>query len=113
VSLIGFIDDNNAEENKFKAIQSWTNLQRLLRQAQRNANLWATGGALELAKSSYHILFWKFSIQGAPVLTNLKDEVPAMTVTDPHADTTYELEYLNPYSAHKTLGCYKEPPGLK
>ena len=118
VSLIGFVDDNNGQANKFKAIQSWTNLQRLLRQAQRNANLWAlllcaTGGALELAKCSYHILFWKFSIQGAPVLTHLKNDVPPMEVTDPHTNTTCELEYLNPYSAHKTLGCYKEPAGTQ
>ena len=48
-----------------------------------------------------------------PVLTNLKSEVPAMTVTDPHTNTTCELEYLNPYSAHKTLGCYKEPAGTQ
>ena len=119
VSLIGLVDDNNGQANKFNALQLWTNLQRLLRQAQRNANLWAlrllcaTGGALELTKCSYHILFWKFSIQGAPVLTNPKSEVPAMTVTDPHTNTTCELEYVNPYSAHKTLGCYKEPAGTQ
>ena len=118
VSLIGFVDDNNGQANKFKDRQTWENLQRLLQRVQSNANLWAlllcaTGGALELSKCSYHILFWKFSLQGAPVLTNLKRELPSLQVNDPHTDTPYELEYLNPYSAHKTLGHYKEPAGTQ
>jgi hypothetical protein len=40
VSLIGFVDDNNGQANKFKDSQTWENLQRLLQRAQSNANLW-------------------------------------------------------------------------
>ena len=54
---------------------------------------------------------WKFSLQGAPVLTNMKRELPQLTVSDPYTKATFELEYLNPYSTHKTLGHYKEPAG--
>jgi hypothetical protein len=116
--MAGFVDDNNGQANNFRDEQTWVNLKWLVRQAQNNANLWglllsATGGALELLKCSYHVLFWKFSLQGASVLTNLKRESPLLTVRDPYTNATCELEYLNPYSAHKTLGHYKEPAGTQ
>ena len=100
------------QANKFRDKQTWwVNLRWLVQQAQSNANLWAlllsaTGGALELLKCSYHVLFWKFSLQGAPVLTNMKRELPQLTVSNPYTKATCELEYLNPYSSHKTLGHY-------
>ena len=71
----------------------------------------ATGGALELTKCSYHIMYWKFIPNGAPVLTNVSDEVPPIMVRDPHTDTLKVLYHLSPYTAHETLGHYKEPAG--
>jgi hypothetical protein len=43
----------------------------------------------------------------------MQREIPPMTVSDPYTNATCQLEYLNPYKAHKTLGHYKEPAGLQ
>ena len=86
--------------------------------APHNAQEWAnllgaTGGALELSKCSFHLLHWRFSMQGAPVLANCPSECRSIKVTDPHTSITQTLEYLTPHSAQKTLGRYKEPTGTQ
>ena len=118
LAMVGFVDDKNGQANKFDAQQDLESLKWLMTQAQSNATTWAkllgaSGGALELSKCSYHVVFWKFSIQGAPVLTNMKNEIPSLTVLDPYTEQPCDLEYLNTYQAHKTLGHYKEPAGIQ
>jgi hypothetical protein len=49
----------------------------------------------------------------APILMNMKRELPPLTVVDPYSHQLQELEYLSPYEAHKTLGYYKEPAGIQ
>ena len=116
LAMIGFVDDNNGHVNCFSIAQDNEGLLWMVREATKNANAWAgllgaTGGALELPKCSYHILYWKFTPQGAPVLANVLEDVPRIVVRDPYANTERELEYLSPYTAHKTLGHYKDPAG--
>ena len=118
VSIVGFVDDNNGQANKFDGPQNTEELQWLVEKSQENARLWAglleaTGGALELSKCSYHIVFWKFSMQGAPILTNTSSEVQPIEVMDPYTNSCQPLQYLSPYTAHKTLGYYKEPAGIQ
>ena len=90
----------------------------MVARAEENAALWAqlleaTGGALELSKCSYHIAYWKFTMQGAPILTNVSSEVPNIQVTNSSTGSTpQQLQYLSPYTAHKTLGHQKEPAGV-
>ena len=76
-----------------------------MQDAKHNATTWAshlgvTGGALELSKCSYHVVFWRFSAQGAPVLMNMKDELPPIAVVDPTTHHTQVMEYLHPYAVH-------------
>ena len=102
--------------NRCMLVQDKDGLRWMVEQASKNATTWAgllgaTGGALELSKCSYHVMYWKFSPQGAPVLANVSEEVPKIKVRDPYTVTLQELEYLSPYTAHKTLGHYKEPAG--
>lgn len=116
--MVGFVDDSNGQVNSFYAPENAVHLQELVRQARHNATTWsdllqATGGALELSKCSYHVMSWKFSIQGAPVLSNIKSELPPLEVFDPLSNTTQLLEFLPPSVAHKTLGHHKEPVGLQ
>jgi hypothetical protein len=85
---------------------------------RNNAQVWAnllgaTGGALELSKCSVHVATWKFTSQGAPVLFADKDRFAHIEVTDPISATQNKLQYLSPYSAHKTLGHFKEPAGTQ
>ena len=63
LAMIGFVDDNNGQVNKFRDEQNMDSLYQLMDHAKQNATLWAellgaTGGALELQKCSYHILYW-------------------------------------------------------
>jgi hypothetical protein len=93
-------------------------LHQLVEHVKSNATHWAgllgaTGGAPELSKCSYHVLYWKFSIQGAPVLSNMKSEIEPLSAVDLHTEEVCELEYINPYQAHKTLGHHKEPAGTQ
>jgi hypothetical protein len=118
LAMVALVDDKNGQANRFKAQQDIESLQWLIGQAQANATTWAkllgaSGGALELKKCSYHVMYWKFSMQGAPVLTNMNKEIPQLTVQDPYTNQPCDLEYLNPYQAHKTLGHFKEPAGIQ
>ena len=96
---------------------SLTTVHALVSQTQRNAQAWndllsASGGALELSKCSCHILQWKFSPQGAPLLVLVHDDLQsALTVHDRQTNTTHNLQLLSTYTAHKTLGHYKAPIG--
>ena len=73
VSMVGFVDDSNGQVNSFYEDENPTNLVSMVNKAKTNATVWSqllqsTGGALELSKCSYHVLYWKFSEHGAPVL---------------------------------------------
>ena len=118
LAIVGFVEDCNGQVNCFDLPQNEATLQQLMHHATTNAKKWAdllsiTGGALELSKCSYHVVVWKFSLQGAPILVNMKSELPTISVNDPHTGQEQVLEYLHPYAAHKTLGHYKEPSGIQ
>ena len=117
-SMIGFVDNSNGQVNVFSEPDLPATLAVLHDRAKKNAQNWeqllgATGGALELPKCSYHLLHWRFSIQGAPVLANCPPEYRSMEVIDPHTSKAMSLEYLTPHTAHKTLGHFKEPAGTQ
>jgi hypothetical protein len=81
LGLIGFVDDCNGQTTSFGSDGSSTTVTQLASQAQDNAQCWsdllyASGGSLELSKCSAHILQWKLSMAGAPVL------VPAHSPSD-------------------------------
>ena len=115
LGMAGFVDDFNGQTNQFEKDWSKRTWQLILQAAQKNAQLWtnllhASGGALELAKCSFHLLRWSFSISGAPVLT-VPDNIPDLVARNPQTLVQHGLPMLSPYSAHKTLGHYKEPNG--
>jgi hypothetical protein len=118
INMIGFVDDSNGQVNSFLSNESKEELQQLVKKAEYNATTWsqllhATGGALELSKCSYHILYWQFASHGAPVLGNIISNAQPITVPDPLSGEKYTMEYLPPSVAHKTLGHYKEPMGIQ
>ena len=117
IGMIGFVDDSNGQTNDFLNTETDTTLLHMLRELQHNAQTWAdllgaSGGALELSKCSCHVLAWKFSIQGDPVLINVAPSLSRpVTVNDPITRNAHVMEFLSPHTAHKTLGHYKEPAG--
>jgi hypothetical protein len=62
ISMIGFVDDSNGQVNSFYEPESPATLHALLEKARTNVLAWsdllqATGGALELTKCSYHVVY--------------------------------------------------------
>lgn len=101
--MIGFVDDSNGQVNSFYDTDDVAHLQELVTKAQHNATKWsellhATGGSLELSKCSYHVLYGKFSIQGAPVLSNIQSEIPPLQVLSPY-------RYHPDFGLLTTFGC--------
>ncbi|KAI2496301.1 hypothetical protein MHU86_18213 [Fragilaria crotonensis] len=119
LGLIGFVDDCNGQTNSFADDGSPNTVKTLVAQAQANAQCWtdllmASGGALELSKCSNHILQWQFSMQGAPVLVPKHPAAEVnITVRERQDDAGTELRVLSAFTAHKTLGHYKDPAGTQ
>jgi hypothetical protein len=118
IGMIGFVDDNNDQTNRFLQDEDPTTLTLILEQTQHNAQCWndlltASGGALEIPKCSYHVLHWKFSKNGSPVLVSLGDSLPPVVVQDSPTSPPQQMQLLSPYTAHKTLGHFKEPAGTQ
>jgi hypothetical protein len=119
VSMIGFVDDCNGQTNQFYDDGSERVVAQLVQQAQYNAQVWnnllaVSGGALELSKTSCHVLQWLFSANGAPVLAPYTEaHQPQLTVHNDQTHTTHNLQVLSSYKAHKTLGHFKDPAGTQ
>jgi hypothetical protein len=118
IGMIGFVDNFNGQTNQFLADETETTVDEVLVQMQSNSQTWsallgASGGTLELSKCSYHVLKWVFSAQGDPVLYTDRARYAPITVSDQHTGKTQAIEYLSPYSSHKTLGHYKDPAGTQ
>ena len=117
VGMIGFVDDSNGQTNCFMDDETDATFPTAVHQLRSNAQIWAnllgaSGGALELSKCSYHLVQWNFSLQGDPVLINNTTlAAQPISVVDPSTHQVHQLTSLSPYSAHKTLGHYKEPAG--
>ncbi|KAI2488657.1 hypothetical protein MHU86_25711 [Fragilaria crotonensis] len=95
-------------------------IETLLHKTRTNMDAWsnlltASGGALEMSKCSSHVLQWKFSMQGAPVLVSgTTEEQALLTVPDTNSSGVPQaITVLSPYTAHKTPGHYKEPAGIQ
>ena len=118
IGMIGFVDDSNGQTNAFHKKEDQNTLMEIHGALKQNAQLWAnllrtSGGALELSKCSVHVAHWAFTNQGSPVLLTDKDRFSDIAVVDPTQGLECQLQYLSPYSAHKTLGHFKEPAGTQ
>ena len=112
--MVSFVDDTYGSVNDFSRTPPPSPTE-LVSMAQHDSQLWSdllhrSGGALELAKSKYHTVSYLFNPSGAPVLQG-GQVGPDLCVTSGDASTTMKFQHLSAYTAHKTLGCYKEPSG--
>ena len=88
--------------------------QRLQQEAQTwERLLWSTGGALELSKCFYYLLFWSFRLHdGQPYLL----PPSALTgceiqLTSGRSLTPQPIEHKSTTEAHRTLGVWLSPDG--
>ncbi len=95
LGMVRFVDDCNGQTNNFTVNGSSESVLNLVSQAQQNAQSWndilaASGGALELSKTSCHILQWIFVANGAPVLAPINPEyLASLTVRDEASKRTH------------------------
>ncbi|KAI2514379.1 hypothetical protein MHU86_272 [Fragilaria crotonensis] len=117
LGMIGFVDDSNGQTNAFEDPETIHTPKQILQKMKANATAWsrllAVSGDHSNSKCSYHVLTWKFTASGSPVLYNDRENYGTVTVPDALAGEDQELQYLSTYEAHKTLGHYKEPAGTQ
>jgi hypothetical protein len=112
IFMIGFVDDTNACVNDFEnPDQSPANI---IHKATSDAQLWndllrSSGGALEISKCIFHLAHYGFTATGAPVLKSPPSNVAKVTISESESTSPIQLTALSPYTARKTLGCYKSP----
>lgn len=93
LGMVGFVDDCNGQTNSFHDEEDVNTIETLLHKTRTNMKAWsnlltASGGALEMSKCSSHVLQWKFSMQGTPVLVSATTEEQALlTVPDTHSSS--------------------------
>jgi hypothetical protein len=71
--MIGFVDDSTGQANAFR-LDTQPRAKQLVARMRENAQLWndllwASGGALELPKCTYHVIDYAFTPDGAPILS--------------------------------------------
>jgi hypothetical protein len=119
VGAVGFVDNTTEAINDFTNDSATPSL--MVDKATKDAQRWndllaTTGGALEIPKCKFHLASYKFAASGAPVLDPMTDAIngrcPMMNIQPAFGESeSQSLEYLQPSTARRTLGCYKCPSG--
>lgn len=108
--MVGFVDDCTQRVNQFQATTQ-PPPETLIRLMQHDAQLWndllwASGGALEQSKCSFHLIQSSWTPDGHPFLTGGKSHLVLNLEHD--GVVTPTLQKSN-YESHKTLGCHVSP----
>ena len=113
---VGFVDDTQSYVNKFEddVPPSPEEMIRLLTHDSQlwSDLLWASGGALELPKCTYHHWQYYFNPTGAPIL-HARQTGPDVVLRTGDGSRLETVPFRSPYNAHKTLGYYKSPSGTQ
>ena len=114
INMIGYVDDSNGQTNQFQCNQQ-PPASQILKLAQDDAQTWndllsASGGALELPKCVYQVLSWTFLSDGSPIPTGFDNKLE-VKVLDVQQRSPQIIPGISSYTAHKTLGHYKDPAG--
>ncbi|KAL7574197.1 hypothetical protein ACA910_014872 [Epithemia clementina (nom. ined.)] len=114
IFLVGFVDDTSSSVNDFLA-PSPLPVAHYVQKAQHDAQKWndilqLSGGALNLQKCSYHVMYYQFTPSGLPVLQG-GTFTPNLTIQFSTNSSSTPLRQLPASSAHRTLGVQKAPSG--
>ena len=110
IYMIGFVDDCTQRVNLFQShIQP--SAETLITKMQSDAQLWnnllrASGGALEQAKCSFHLVQSNWSKDGQPFLVG--GTIGQNIYISDKGNRVPTIQKSN-YSSHKTLGCHINP----
>jgi hypothetical protein len=112
-----FVDDTQNGLNDAHMLQPWT-IHELFEKLQAMAQTWerllhCSGGALELSKCSYYVLYWQW-IHGLPSLISkqkVQEKVGSIALTLGLNSNKTPIKQLDTSEAHKTLGVWLAPDG--
>jgi hypothetical protein len=118
----GFVNDCSSQTNRFNDDGSTATVSKLLLQAQENAQLWtnllsASGGALEISKCSCHVIHYKFTVQGSPILVpEFPPDQVQLRVWDPNDNKRYTLPVMTvhrsgPQNSRASQGARRQSTG--
>jgi hypothetical protein len=112
IYMVGFVDDTSGSVNDFcleeaQAPEHYVSLAK--HDAQRwNDVLKLSAGALEDSKSSYHFLYYDFTLSGLAIMRGGTFE-PTICIKLNSGTAETPLKQLSAHTAHKTLGAHKAP----
>jgi hypothetical protein len=112
--MIGFVDDSTGQANAF-LLDNQPSAETLVERMRLDAQLWsdllwASGGALELPKCTYHVIDYAFTTDGAPILRGGQVGGDIILLTG-DCTSQQKIPFKSAHCPHKTLGHYKEPSG--
>ena len=110
--MTGYVDDCSQRVNDFSA-HPQPQAQELIRRIEADAQwwndlLWASGGALEISKCSYHLIQTNWTNDGNPFLESLVTAPPLYLQSQ---TGQIQVSRLSNYQSHRTLGHYINPNG--
>ena len=110
--MVGFVDDSTGTSNDFRP-QTEASLDEILHQMEHDAQVWnnllyCSGGKLELAKCSYHVLTFQFKPNGTPQ-PSIDTYEHQIQVTDLETNERIPISSKRAFDPHKTLGHFKSP----
>ena len=115
--MVGYVDDSNGQTNAFLEDQQPPD-ETILAMTQNDAQIWndllhASGGALELPKCVYQLISWRFLHDGRPLMQGgvSSHKVQVHSCQQDNTSSVQTIPGLSAYTAHKTLGHYKDPNG--
>ena len=109
MAIVGFVDDTTCITAGDPSKPITDMLQRMQQDAQLwNDLLWSSGGALELPKCGYHLIYYTFNASGIPCMTHHHDH--QVTLQSAQGDAI-PIRQKNIYTPRKNLGHLKSPAG--
>jgi hypothetical protein len=107
--MTGYVDDTKGIINDMQSPHPIT-LDQLVKTMQADAQLWGdlvhtSGGALEIPKCNYYVMYWEFNDSGIPLLKENIDTTIRLENGDRTGSIILSHDSVN--DAHKTLGCWK------
>jgi hypothetical protein len=116
ITMVGFVDDTSGSCNDFRP-QTQVPINELATKMEHEAQIWqdllhASGGALELSKSSFHTLHFTFLPNGQPKAV-LEATDHTIQLRDSMTGLLIPIQALPANQSHKFLGHYKAPADVK
>ena len=112
--MVGFVNDTSGSINVFLS-PKLHEPEYYINLATHDAQLWnnilsLSGGALQAAKCSYHLLYYDFTLVGIPYIWG-NHISPTLQIKFNQATSPMPLLNLTAYTSHKTLGIHNAPAG--